>query len=511
MELIKGIPLQTFTRSPYVKPNMGGPGGPEGEGPGGPGGPNGAPVEAQRSGFGGEKDEQGSERGFQPEAGNEEERTLRGRDMPQERPTSAALEIQNGRIVNQSDRLNGQITAASAKDIVLDLNSPDMGGVYVSGEGSDFVLEHANIRISGEGQGLGGKLSGAAVEDHATLTLKDCRINMDGRLRCATSAGGNSVLKVYDSLLACHGAAWNIEEKEVTWVMGPGMSKPPVYLEIEGNMRTHCTVMDSESYFYNSTIIADSWAALSTDAAGDRVYLEANDCKVITTRSGYGTYADTGCYVALNRCDLDVQNMAAIVAGESGVQLNDCVGKCGSYVVMNHVVGGGPVADALLCQVSDIAIRGGKFRCGDAAVVVKSNNADILLEGAEIFSHIGVLVKSRINDDPCAPDPQGKEVYGIHVTLRNLDTANSILHEDPNRRMTVRFEASRLIGAITGGALISLDEGSHWTATADSTVVFNGDVALSQLDALPGVTITARGGEAKTAALPSGGSLVVTA
>ena len=183
MELIKGIPLQTFTRSPYVKPNMGGPGGPEGEGPGGPGGPNGAPVEAQRSGFGGEKDEQGSERGFQPEAGNEEERTLRGRDMPQERPTSAALEIQNGRIVNQSDRLNGQITAASAKDIVLDLNSPDMGGVYVSGEGSDFVLEHANIRISGEGQGLGGKLSGAAVEDHATLTLKDCRINMDGRLR----------------------------------------------------------------------------------------------------------------------------------------------------------------------------------------------------------------------------------------------------------------------------------------------------------------------------------------
>ena len=51
MELIKGIPLQTFTRSPYVKPNMGGPGGPEGEGPGGPGGPNGAPVEAQRSGM----------------------------------------------------------------------------------------------------------------------------------------------------------------------------------------------------------------------------------------------------------------------------------------------------------------------------------------------------------------------------------------------------------------------------------------------------------------------------
>ena len=479
MELIKGIPMQTFVRSPYVKPNMGGPGGPEGEGPGGPGGPGG-------EGPGG------------PEG------------MPQERSTSAALEILNGKIANRSDKLNGEITDNSARDIVLDLNSPDEGGVYVSGEGSDFTLEHANIRISGEGQGLGGKLSGAAVEDHGRLTLRDCRINMDGRLRCATSAGGNSVLKVYDSLLVSHGAPWNIEEKEVTWVMGPAMSKPPVYLEIEGNMRTHCTVMDSESYFYNSTIIADSWAALSTDAAGDRVYLEANDCKVITTRSGYGTYADTGCYVALNRCDLDVQNMAAIVAGESGAQLNDCVGKCGSYIVMNHVVGGGPMAEAMLCQVSDIAIRGGKYRCGDAAVIVKSNNADVLIDGAEIFSHIGVLVKSRVNDDPCAPDPQGKEVYGIHVTLKNLDTENSILHEDPNRRMTVKLEAARLTGAITGGALISLDAASHWTAAADSSVVLNGDIGLEQIDALPGVTITAKGGEARTVTLPSGGRLVVT-
>ena len=50
MELIKGIPLQTFTRSPYVKPNMGGP---EGEGPGGPeggpGGPEGMPQERPTS------------------------------------------------------------------------------------------------------------------------------------------------------------------------------------------------------------------------------------------------------------------------------------------------------------------------------------------------------------------------------------------------------------------------------------------------------------------------------
>ncbi len=47
------------------------------------------------------------------------------------------------------------------------------------------------------------------------------------------------------------------------------------------------------------------------------------------------------------------------------------------------------------------------------------------------------------------------------------------------------------------------------TATADSDVVFNGDVPADAIDALPGVTITAKGGEAKEINLPSGGRLVV--
>ena len=71
---------------------MGGPGGMPGGMPGGPGGmpggmpggPNEVPAEAQRSGFSGGKDEQGSGRSFQqsPQAGNEAERTLRGHGGP---------------------------------------------------------------------------------------------------------------------------------------------------------------------------------------------------------------------------------------------------------------------------------------------------------------------------------------------------------------------------------------------------------------------------------------------
>ena len=46
-------------------------------------GPDGAPAEAQRSGFSGEKDEQGSKRSFGPEGRNGEKRTLRGRGYGQ--------------------------------------------------------------------------------------------------------------------------------------------------------------------------------------------------------------------------------------------------------------------------------------------------------------------------------------------------------------------------------------------------------------------------------------------
>ena len=466
MDQIHGIPHQSFVRSPYQK--MQGPPMEDGhEGPGGPGG---------------------------------------GPEMPPERPIFAALEIVDGKIANQNEAITGKIDAKKASGVHLNANNDSMGGVYVSG--CDYTLEHANIRLSGQGQGLGGKLSGAAVEDHGSLTLKDCRINMDGKLRCATSAGGNSVLRVYDSMLISHGEPWPVDEKEVTWVIGPGMSKPPVFLEIEGNMRTHCTVMDSESYFYNSTVIADSWAALSTDAAGQRVYLEANDCNVITTRSGYGTYADTDCHCVLNRCNLDVQNMAAIVAGESSVKLVDCTAKCGSYVVLNHVVGGGP-GDGIFTQVSDISIIGGSYQCEEPAIICKSCNADVLLEGTKISSAAGVLLKSRINDDPCAPDPTGRDVYGIHAMIRNMEAQGSILHEDPKRRMTVKLECASLTGAVTGGVLLSLDAGSHWTATADSQVVIHGDISKEQIDAVAGVTIHAIGAENMTCPLPSGGILEV--
>lgn len=428
--------------------------------------------------------------------------------MMEEKPAYACVEIKDGKLMPAAEEVKAALLGGEVSDTegnmveVLSSNS-SIGGVYVSGEGSDFTLSDAVIKLSGEGSGLGGKISGASVEDHGKLTLKNCFINMDGKLRCATSCGGNSLLKVYDSMLVSHGDPWPVDVKEVTWVMGPGMAKPPVYLEIEGNMRTHCTVMDSESYFYNSTIIADSWAALSTDAGGDRVYLEANDCKVITTRSGYGTYADTMCHCVLNRCDLELANMGAIIAGEADVKFHDCKAKCGSYLALIHVVGGSNT------QVSGLDVVGGDIRTRDCAVIVKSENTDILFDGVKVKSLAGVLVRSRVNDDPMAAKVGNDVVYGIHVKLRNMDTENDIIHGDTERRMVIYFENSKLKGAITGGAIVKMDGESSWYADKDSDVVLMGSIDLDKVDAPAGVTITAKGAEAGEYALASGGLLKV--
>lgn len=115
MELIHGMPMQTFVRAPYEK--WGGPPMDDGEGPGGPGGPGG------------------------PDGG-----------MPEEKPSFAALEIVDGKIAAHNEALAGEVNEKLAKNVRMDLNRSDMGGVYVSG--SEYSVEHANIRISGEGQGL---------------------------------------------------------------------------------------------------------------------------------------------------------------------------------------------------------------------------------------------------------------------------------------------------------------------------------------------------------------------
>jgi hypothetical protein len=411
----------------------------------------------------------------------------------------AAVCIKDGKhLVTESKKeivFGGDISDTEITDLKVVAYNGNEGGVYVEGGKSRVTVDGAVINLSGPGKGVGGPGTGAAVKHQGDLTLRNVIIDSSGKSRFCTVAEQYSTLRVYDSVLISHGVPYG---EGIDSPQGL-MATPPPPLEIGGNSRTHCTMSNSFSYFYDSKIICDGWAALSTETAEGFVYLEANDCDVIVTKKGYGAYADPDCHDFFNRCNFDIDGMAAIIAGEGDMTYTDCTAKCASYFCLMHCVMGVPE------EVGTLIVNGGTIRCKKEAVLIKSQNAQIELKAADIKSDRNILVHSIWNDDPCATKPSSTP-YGINVILSDMEVTGDLLHEDPEREMWITLKATTLKGAIVNGN-VTMDKGSKWTATSDSTVIFISDVDLAQIDAVHGTTITAHGVQSAEYDLPSGGRL----
>ena len=409
--------------------------------------------------------------------------------------------IKDGKRIEGNDATlyGGDITDTTAEDVRIVSYDGSVGGIYAEGANTDFTVEGAVISLSGDGQGLGEKSAGAGVSDHAKLTLKDCLVDVNGLSRTATSASGGSVLKVYDSILVSHGAPYGADCPGE-----PPKMNPPAPLEIQGNNRTHCTVQNSYSYFYNSLISCDGWAALSTDASEGFVYLEANDCKVVATKSGYGAYADWGCHDVFNDCKFDVACQAAIVAGEASVKFTGCELKCGTYLSLMHCVMGRHT------EVGELSLTDCDVKTGKTAIEVHGQNVEVSLDNCNIVTG-GALMRTCKNADPNAARVNGRPTPGDELRMRDMSVTGDILHEDTERDCRVYMTSTCLTGAIQN-AYVSMDQGSRWYATGDSNVILSGAVETAQIDAPAGITIHAKAADgAGEYTLSSGGKLIVEA
>ena len=410
-----------------------------------------------------------------------------------------SINIKDGKVAGEilPTVYGGEITDTTAEDLRIVSYDGLTGGIYAEGPDTDYTVCGAVISLSGNGQGLGEQSAGAGVSNHAKLTLQDCLIDCSGANRTCTSASGGSVLKVYDSALISHGAPYGADSPDPTVYRGA-----PAPLEIQGNNRTHCTIQNSYSYFYDCLVTADGWAALSTDASNGFVYLEANGCKVVTTKSGYGAYADWGCHDVFNDCKFDVASQAAIIAGEATVRFTDCEINCGTYLTLMHCVMGRHT------EVGELTLIDCDVKTAKNAVEVRGQNVVVIMENCTVDAG-GALMHTMKNPDPNAAIVNGRPTPGDELQLIDMSVNGDILHEDPERDMRVYMTSAVLTGAIQNAALI-MDQGSRWYATADSTVVIAGDVNTEQIDAPAGVTIsaTAEAGQG-TYTLLSGGTLVV--
>lgn len=411
----------------------------------------------------------------------------------------AAVEIKDGKasVTNAAVLYGGQVNDKLLQDIKVVAYDGREGGVYAQGAATDVTLDRAYISLAGDGEGIGGPASGAAAKYGAKLTVKNAIITTTGRTKYSTAAEEGSVLKVYDSVIWSHGIPYGKDIPAPTALM----STPPGALEIAGNTRTHCTMSNSQSYFYRSKIICDGWAALSTESSEGYVYLEANDCDIVCTKDGYGAYADPGCHDVFKRCRLDMARMAAILAGNCDMTFTDCQANCGSYFALMHCVNGWQE------EVGQVKVTGGVIRSAKEAFLIKSHNAQIDLEKVDIASQTGILVHTIVNEDPCATKVT-EPPYGVNVTMKDMSVSGNLLHEDTTRDMWVHLKSTLLTGAIRG-AHLTMDPGSKWVATADSQVTLLSDLDPAQIDAPAGVTVTVQGGQAGEFALAGGGRLVV--
>ena len=226
-----------------------------------------------------------------------------------------AADIKNGKVqVTELENvsLTGEVGDKSASGVKLVCDCEYVNGVMV--ESGEYEITDSEFYSKGDGANdFAGVGSAIMTDGDGALVLRNVNVTTAGCIRPCTCAAGDSVLKVYNCTLTGEGGTLPEDYKPV---IGPGMMQAPPGLGIGGNCRTHLSLGNSRSYFYDSTIIADGWAALSTDGCTDQLFLEAHNCDVICRGSGYGIYSDGGCVDWLDNCRIKTATHGGIMAGD---------------------------------------------------------------------------------------------------------------------------------------------------------------------------------------------------
>lgn len=395
----------------------------------------------------------------------------------------------------------GTVTDGAVLNFTLDSDKPELNAIVASG--STTVIMEPDIHLSGPGcSDFTCKGAGVLTTNGAKVDIRGGQIVTHGSTRSATIATSGSTLKVFDAKLATYGGP--LPESYVP-VIGPGMMEPPAPLGLGGNCRTHLSMDNSESYFYGCDIYAEAWAALSTDSSGGYVYLEANDSDINVGGNGYVVYADNGCHVVLNRCDISSGNIFGIQDGNSSIQFRNVNGSCKGYGFLIH----GGMTDlkdigTIRLQDCDLLSAGPMFRC-------KSTNVDIYLKNCRLTCTRGTILETMITDDKFyyTGRSHNPDDYGVQFTFEGTELFGDLRFEDPERRNCLNLVDTAVTGAITGYPHLRLTEGSTWIATKDSAVTLIGDAA--GIDAAVGVTISAKSDTLTPGKqmLPSGGVLKI--
>lgn len=330
----------------------------------------------------------------------------------------AALFVENGKIVEEKSVraavLGGEVSGEKAVDLKIDDHQHLFNGVMVTG--GKYDIENADLTFVGNGgndfQGYG---AGIMTTGDADVTVKNSRVHVEGAIRSAVWCGGESHLKVTDSVIDSIDA--DPFDNDFRSLSVPMMKSVPFALGLIGNCRA-TNVLDAGQVTYeNCVVVADNWAPLSTDSgfpptslttknvlAGVGRLEEAQPGKEYTATktiggktwgytmggSGYIAYGDGGVTNHFEDCQFYSPDYIFICTGVQPMTFKDVTAKAGRALVMWHQARGGK-----------LKIEGGSFEVDKCAFQIKSGAyVHIDMKGADLkLGKGGVLIQQLESDD----------------------------------------------------------------------------------------------------------------
>jgi hypothetical protein len=281
----------------------------------------------------------------------------------------------------------GIVSNTKADNVKITSVGPLFGGFMIGGS-STYTINNPWIDFTGPGANdFVGSGAGIRVDGAANVSVNRAHIVTNGVIRGAIFAGGDSIVTVNNSYIK----TGNPPPPSADESFGAFMTSVPWPLGLTGTCRATLAVGNAKVTYNNSTITADGWGALSTDAVTGYVTLTANNCTVNTVNSGYGAYADGRSLDTFNDTTFNVHDMALIFTQGSAI-FNHSLVNSGRFGAMQH--SGVSEGNEVLTITN-----GTVFNTAEACIMIKNSAPVINVDNSTLNSANGVILDCMLSDD----------------------------------------------------------------------------------------------------------------
>ncbi|MCD7768521.1 MAG: hypothetical protein LUH36_00150, partial [Oscillospiraceae bacterium] len=385
--------------------------------------------------------------------------------------------------------------------LVLDTSDMLVSAVAVSGDDSVFTISNAEIHLGVNEEtayvASSTTAGSGALVSSGTLYITDSTITVDGGANGAE--GGHYAVEAYSTgtlvvnnssmIQTGRGGADGLTDESNE----PGSNNG---LLIAGYARSSMSIGASQTYYYNSYVETEGWAAMSTDSAsGSGLDFYSYNSEAYAVSGGYGIYADSSCRDWLYATTLRGAEHGVIISNNGAVhvysgasattedalayypedgELTDAGSliEAGRNCFYIHSPGtGSAFGQQAVVEVKDSTLRTSeelndqqtlvdyaeKYSQGVAdyldfirgsIILVKSHSADIDLTNVEIDSYSNTILMTALNADSSSRYLYtDKEDTATSLTMTDMDVTGDVKNYDYQRCVEILLDNTSWTGA----------------------------------------------------------------